>query len=183
MSLPCCIFQLCVSDCVCTFASGQLCVCRLWRVSLMTINDNYFQCSVHYLAHLLKCDRMEKRVCVLVQYIPLSLSCSLPLCPSLFSPSLPLMYSALCDGWVTRWTPEGEGRPGHTTSSVFHPLFFTHSSSIFSHTVPSLIYILFQTAANAGTKLYPIIISLFLEHTTLFPMLKNYTVDLGVCVL
>lgn len=40
------------------------------------------------------------------------------------------MYCALCNGWVTRWTPEGEGRPGHTQPIFFFlPLFLSFSLS------------------------------------------------------
>lgn len=130
----------------------------------------------------------KKPVCMLVYSPPsFSLAPPPPHPPTRhlpFSPSLPLMYSALCNGWVTRWTPEGEGRPGHAaciflplSSSLLHSVFLqilTYSFSSDLHTVAT---------ANKGANLYTIVISLFLKHTTLPPMLTNYTVDLSVCVL
>lgn len=46
-----------------------------------------------------------------------------------------VMYCALCNGWVTRWTPEGEGRPGHTqpiSLPLCHRFSLTSSILLFS---------------------------------------------------
>lgn len=58
---------------------------------------------------------------------PPSFSSSLSL--SLFV-SQSVMYCSVCNGWVTRWTPQGEGTPGHTPSnSLFLSLTLIHSLS------------------------------------------------------